>query len=96
MYLWERDVRLVKKVLKKGDEVYNFIVEVLCVCFFEDFLGVCKVYYFFFDQLMEEDIVFYVYGFQCKVSIFLFIVILYLIFFNLLFFCVLCSCQLVL
>ncbi|CAN8284846.1 unnamed protein product [Cochlearia groenlandica] len=62
MHPWERDARLVKKSLKKGDESYNLIVEVSCTRSSEDLLGARKAYHSLFDQSMEEDIASHVQG----------------------------------
>ncbi|VVB02641.1 unnamed protein product [Arabis nemorensis] len=62
MHPWERDARLVKKALKKGDESYNLIVEVSCTRSSEDLLGARKAYHSLFDQSMEEDIASHVHG----------------------------------
>ncbi|CAN8287250.1 unnamed protein product [Cochlearia groenlandica] len=62
MHPWERDARMVKKALKKGDESYNLIVEVSCTRSSEDLLGARKAYHSLFDQSMEEDIASHVHG----------------------------------
>ncbi|EFH57874.1 ANNAT4 [Arabidopsis lyrata subsp. lyrata] len=62
MHPWERDARLVKKALKKGEEAYNLIVEVSCTRSAEDLLGARKAYHSLFDQSMEEDIASHVHG----------------------------------
>ncbi|XP_010509172.1 PREDICTED: annexin D4-like [Camelina sativa] len=62
MHPWERDARLVKKALKKGEEAYNLIVEVACTRSSEDLLGARKAYHSLFDQSMEEDIASHVHG----------------------------------
>ena len=92
MHPWERDARLVKKALKKGDEAYNLIVEVSCTRSSEDLLGARKAYHSLFDQSMEEDIASHVHGSQRKVSTFLLTVTFHPISSNLLSLCVLCSC----
>jgi len=72
MHPWERDARLVKKALKKGEEAYNLIVEVSCTRSAEDLLGARKAYHSLFDQSMEEDIASHVHGPQRKVNIFIY------------------------
>ncbi|KAL1193710.1 Annexin D4 [Cardamine amara subsp. amara] len=62
MHPWERDARLVKKALKKGEESCNLIVEVSCTRSAEDLLGARKAYHSLFDQSMEEDIASHVHG----------------------------------
>ncbi|CAH8362911.1 unnamed protein product [Eruca vesicaria subsp. sativa] len=70
MHPWERDARLVKKALKKGDEAYNLIVEVSsCTRSSEDLLGARKAYHSLFDQSMEEDIASHVHGSQRKLLV---------------------------
>lgn len=72
MHPWERDARLVKKALKKGEEAYNLIVEVSCTRSAEDLLGARKAYHSLFDQSMEEDIASHVHGPHRKVNIILY------------------------
>ena len=68
MHPWERDARVVKKALKKGDECYSLIVEVACTRSSDDLLGARKAYHSLFDQSMEEDIASNIHGSRRKVS----------------------------
>ncbi|CAN6835385.1 hypothetical protein F2Q70_00028568 [Brassica cretica] len=69
MHPWERDARVVKKALKKGDECYSLIVEVACTRSSEDLLGARKAYHSLFDQSMEEDIASNIHGSRRKLLV---------------------------
>ncbi|XP_010523386.1 PREDICTED: annexin D4-like [Tarenaya hassleriana] len=62
MHAWERDARLVKKALRKGEDSYNVIVEVACTRSSHHLLGARRAYHSLFDQSMEEDVASHIHG----------------------------------
>ena len=68
MHPWERDARLVKEALKKGQNAYGVLVEVACTRSSEELLGARKAYHSLFDYSIEEDVASRVHGIERKVS----------------------------
>ncbi|XP_010247046.1 PREDICTED: annexin D4-like isoform X2 [Nelumbo nucifera] len=54
LHPWERDARLAKEALAKGD--YDILVEIACTRSSEELLGARRAYHSLFDHSIEEDV----------------------------------------
>ncbi|CAJ1978120.1 unnamed protein product [Sphenostylis stenocarpa] len=69
MHPWERDARLVKEALKKGQNAYGILIEVACTRSSEELLGARKAYHSLFDHSIEEDVASHIHGIERKLLI---------------------------
>jgi len=67
MHPWERDARLVREALKKGQNAYGVLVEVACTRSSDELLGARKAYHSLFDHSIEEDVASHIHGTERKV-----------------------------
>ncbi|KAK3032731.1 hypothetical protein RJ639_036915 [Escallonia herrerae] len=64
MHPWERDARLAKEALKKGQQTYGVLVEIACTRSSEELLGARRAYHSLFDHSIEEDVAVHVHGIE--------------------------------
>ncbi|XP_027909150.1 annexin D4 [Vigna unguiculata] len=69
MHPWERDARLVREALKKGQNAYGVLVEVACTRSSDELLGARKAYHSLFDHSIEEDVASHIHGTERKLLI---------------------------
>ncbi|KAF7836170.1 annexin D4 [Senna tora] len=69
MHPWERDARLVKEAVKKGEQAYGTVIEIACSRSSEDLLGARKAYHSLFDHSIEEDVASHVHSTQRKLLV---------------------------
>ncbi|KAL8154337.1 hypothetical protein V2J09_012097 [Rumex salicifolius] len=58
MHPWERDARLMKEAITKGQEGYSLIIEIACTRSSEELLGARKAYHSLYNLSIEEDVAF--------------------------------------
>ncbi|KAK2986479.1 hypothetical protein RJ640_025489, partial [Escallonia rubra] len=64
MHPWERDARLAKEALRKGQQAYGVLVEIACTRSSEELLGARRAYHSLFDHSIEEDVAVHVPGIE--------------------------------
>ncbi|XP_054795538.1 annexin D4-like [Prosopis cineraria] len=69
MHAWERDARLAKEALLKGQRAYGVLIEIACTRSADQLLGARKAYHPLFDHSLEEEIATHVHTHERKLLV---------------------------